>query len=364
MDSDDTAKRSIELQRLYDAADTRRAYVARVAEVCGLCAARPSLALPARPCLLSSRRSAGSGACSTATSTRSSPKRRSFESGPSRRPGRSWRACAPGTPTGNRDLARTTDLQPVEVDRLLKNALPVRPGLGAKLELFTGAPARYWEHLWRLHDDYRAEVAQTVVMLIEGAQRGRKGAPPDRARCSRSSTRGAPFRSRRLHGFRRSVARSPRSRPQPARPARCRGGPGAPPPPSRRAPARPGGARRPASTAEAARQASERRAGAGRDAGARAGVHAHGLPGPAWRRSSRRRRRMGRGRALALRGHPARHGQQAARVGRSFAMGDDPMDRTKLEAARASAAARLFGGEARRDVLCWLARLGVPARSR
>ncbi|WP_437992790.1 RNA polymerase sigma factor [Sorangium sp. So ce145] len=46
-------------------------------------------------------------------------------------------------------------------------------------------------------------------------------------------------------------------------------------------------------------------------------------------------------------------------------MGDDPMERTKLEAARASAAARLFGGErARRDVRCWLARLGVPQRDR
>ncbi|WP_437769764.1 hypothetical protein WME77_23300 [Sorangium sp. So ce764] len=76
-----------------------------------------------------------------------------------------------------RDLARTTGLQPGEVDRLLKNALPVRPGLARKLELFTGAPARFWEHLWRLHDDYRAEVDQTVVMLIDGAQRGRKEAP-------------------------------------------------------------------------------------------------------------------------------------------------------------------------------------------
>ncbi|WP_437717154.1 sigma-70 family RNA polymerase sigma factor [Sorangium sp. So ce448] len=46
-------------------------------------------------------------------------------------------------------------------------------------------------------------------------------------------------------------------------------------------------------------------------------------------------------------------------------MGDDPMDGMKLEAARALAAARLFGGErARRDVLCWLARLGVPPRDR
>ncbi|WP_437717155.1 hypothetical protein WMF45_12510 [Sorangium sp. So ce448] len=78
-----------------------------------------------------------------------------------------------------RDLARTTGLQPGEVDRLLKNALPVRPGLARKLELFTGAPARFWEHLWRLHDDYRAEVDQTVVMLIDGAQRGSKGAPPE-----------------------------------------------------------------------------------------------------------------------------------------------------------------------------------------
>lgn len=41
------------------------------------------------------------------------------------------------------------------------------------------------------------------------------------------------------------------------------------------------------------------------------------------------------------------------------------MDRTKLEEARALAAARLFGGErARYDVLRWLARLGVPRRDR
>ncbi|MGK3996437.1 helix-turn-helix transcriptional regulator [Sorangium sp. So ce1024] len=78
-----------------------------------------------------------------------------------------------------RNLGRATGLQPSEVDRLLKNALPVRPALARKLELFTGAPARYWEHLWRLHDDYRAEVDQTVVMLIDGAQRGRKAAPPE-----------------------------------------------------------------------------------------------------------------------------------------------------------------------------------------
>lgn len=46
-------------------------------------------------------------------------------------------------------------------------------------------------------------------------------------------------------------------------------------------------------------------------------------------------------------------------------MGVDAMDRTRLEEARAAAAARLFCGQkVRRDVLLWLARLGVPPRDR
>lgn len=78
-----------------------------------------------------------------------------------------------------RELSRITGLPSSDVDKLLKNALPVTPGLARKLELFTGAAARYWEYLWRLRDTYRTEVDQTLVMLVDGAQRKRKDAPPE-----------------------------------------------------------------------------------------------------------------------------------------------------------------------------------------
>ncbi|MGK3996439.1 integrase [Sorangium sp. So ce1024] len=56
MDSDDAAKRSIELQSLVDAADlpdnTRRVYAAQWRQFAAFCAARASLALPARPRLV------------------------------------------------------------------------------------------------------------------------------------------------------------------------------------------------------------------------------------------------------------------------------------------------------------------------
>ncbi|WP_438041935.1 hypothetical protein [Sorangium sp. So ce128] len=40
------------------------------------------------------------------------------------------------------------------------------PGLARQLEDFTGTPARYWERLWRLHDDYRTHAEETVVIQV------------------------------------------------------------------------------------------------------------------------------------------------------------------------------------------------------
>ncbi|WP_437804541.1 helix-turn-helix transcriptional regulator [Sorangium sp. So ce693] len=67
-----------------------------------------------------------------------------------------------------RDLARVAELKPVELERLLKDDLPITPLLARRLEAFTGAPARYWEHLYRLVE-HRAETAQTVVMRLGDA---------------------------------------------------------------------------------------------------------------------------------------------------------------------------------------------------
>jgi hypothetical protein len=52
------------------------------------------------------------------------------------------------------------------VERLLKSDLPITPVLARQLERFTGAPARYWERLWRLHDDYRTDAEDTVVIKL------------------------------------------------------------------------------------------------------------------------------------------------------------------------------------------------------
>lgn len=73
-----------------------------------------------------------------------------------------------------RALARSAELQPDEVESLLANDLPITPSLARRLELFTGAPARYWEYLWRLHDEYRTETERTVVVLIDSASRACK----------------------------------------------------------------------------------------------------------------------------------------------------------------------------------------------
>ncbi|WP_437603006.1 helix-turn-helix transcriptional regulator [Sorangium sp. So ce590] len=73
-----------------------------------------------------------------------------------------------------RDLARSAGLRSEEVERLLKNELPITPGLARSLERFTGAPARYWEYLWRLHDEYRTETDETLLLLVDQATRARR----------------------------------------------------------------------------------------------------------------------------------------------------------------------------------------------
>ncbi|WP_437971101.1 hypothetical protein WMF04_18225 [Sorangium sp. So ce260] len=75
-----------------------------------------------------------------------------------------------------RDLARSAALTSDEVERLLRNELPITPALARSLERFTGAPARYWEYLWRLHGAYRTETDETVLLLVDQAMRARRHA--------------------------------------------------------------------------------------------------------------------------------------------------------------------------------------------
>jgi hypothetical protein len=70
-----------------------------------------------------------------------------------------------------RQLAAYAGLGSDDVDRLLKNDLPITPSLARSLEIFTGAPARFWERLSRLHDEYRTETDKTVTLLIDSATR-------------------------------------------------------------------------------------------------------------------------------------------------------------------------------------------------
>ncbi|CAN96300.1 leucine-rich repeat family protein / extensin family protein [Sorangium cellulosum So ce56] len=49
---------------------------------------------------------------------------------------------------------------------MLRSDLPMTPGLARQLEAFTGTPARYWERLWRLHDDRRTDAEETVVIPV------------------------------------------------------------------------------------------------------------------------------------------------------------------------------------------------------
>ncbi|KYF69132.1 hypothetical protein BE11_11885 [Sorangium cellulosum] len=82
-------------------------------------------------------------------------------------PGRVLEAFCATVPAWQRKLAESTGLAPREVERLLNSDLPITPGLARQLEAFTGTPARYWERLWRLHDDYRTDAEETVVIKLD-----------------------------------------------------------------------------------------------------------------------------------------------------------------------------------------------------
>ncbi|MGK3964090.1 hypothetical protein WMF38_07905 [Sorangium sp. So ce118] len=81
-------------------------------------------------------------------------------------PGRVLESFCATTPSWQQKLAESTGLERRELERLLNSDHPMTPGLARQLEVFTGTPARYWELLWRLHDDYRADAADTVMIQL------------------------------------------------------------------------------------------------------------------------------------------------------------------------------------------------------
>ncbi|WP_437623831.1 helix-turn-helix transcriptional regulator [Sorangium sp. So ce1151] len=81
-------------------------------------------------------------------------------------PGRIIETFCATMPGWQRKLAESTGLEPRELERLLNSDHPITPVLARQLEAFTGAPARYWERLWRLHDDYRTDAEETVVIQL------------------------------------------------------------------------------------------------------------------------------------------------------------------------------------------------------
>ncbi|XXT23780.1 hypothetical protein WME94_19780 [Sorangium sp. So ce429] len=81
-------------------------------------------------------------------------------------PGRVLESFCATTPSWQQKLAESTGLERRELERLLNSDHPMTPGLAKQLEVFTGTPARYWELLWRLHDDYRADAADTVMIQV------------------------------------------------------------------------------------------------------------------------------------------------------------------------------------------------------
>ncbi|WP_437908765.1 hypothetical protein WME95_13295 [Sorangium sp. So ce327] len=126
-------------------------------------------------------------------------------------PGRVLESFCATMPSWRRKLAESTGLEPREVERLLRSDLPMTPGLARQLEAFTGTPARYWERLWQLHDDYRTDrtdAEETAVIqvgepvtkpelgasrVVAGAELDTAGATSPRAR--RSSACGAVSRA-------------------------------------------------------------------------------------------------------------------------------------------------------------------------
>ncbi|WP_437763144.1 hypothetical protein WME77_34585 [Sorangium sp. So ce764] len=91
-----------------------------------------------------------------------------FRDRPVPSPGRILEGLCSWNASWRRDLARCAELKPADVERLLKDELPLTPLLARRLEAFTGAPARFWEYLYRLVE-YRAETEQTAVMRLGDA---------------------------------------------------------------------------------------------------------------------------------------------------------------------------------------------------
>ncbi|AUX28158.1 uncharacterized protein SOCE836_002260 [Sorangium cellulosum] len=102
-------------------------------------------------------------------------------------PGRVLEAFCATIPAWQRRLAENTGLAPRDVERLLNSDLPITPGLARQLEVFTGTPARYWERLWRVHEDYRSDAEDTVVIWSSPGSADSLTMP--RARSRRSSIR-------------------------------------------------------------------------------------------------------------------------------------------------------------------------------
>ncbi|XXX77683.1 hypothetical protein WMF30_02745 [Sorangium sp. So ce134] len=79
-------------------------------------------------------------------------------------PGRVLETFCATIPGWQRKLAESTGLVPRDLERLLKSDLPITPVLARQLEAFTGTPARYWEFLWCLYDDYRTDAEETQLI--------------------------------------------------------------------------------------------------------------------------------------------------------------------------------------------------------
>ncbi|MGK3986495.1 hypothetical protein WME99_25845 [Sorangium sp. So ce136] len=102
-------------------------------------------------------------------------------------PGRVLESFCAAIPSWQHKLAESTGLERRELERLLNSDHPMTPGLARQLEVFTGTPARYWERLWRLHDDYRADAADTVVIQL-----GEPIARRERSACAAASSLSSP----------------------------------------------------------------------------------------------------------------------------------------------------------------------------
>ncbi|WP_437646259.1 helix-turn-helix transcriptional regulator [Sorangium sp. So ce362] len=117
---------------------------------------------------------------------------------PAPRPGRVVESFCATTPAWQRKLANNTGLSPKEVERLLNSDLAITPGLAAQLEAFTATPARYWERLWRLHDDHRTDADDTVVIQLgEPITRRESSARPAAPSAPMSAPPGSPAIPRR-----------------------------------------------------------------------------------------------------------------------------------------------------------------------